>query len=140
MRNKPKHLLIFKILGILGAIATVAGIVLVIIGFGDFESNKFMRGGILACVGIFAATPCLIFGFSPEISKAQAKTQKYVLNENKEDLKDIASNIADIQSEAIKKNAAAVKDGFQKDKIFCKHCGASIDADSKFCQKCGKEQ
>ena len=138
--KKPIYFLILKIVGFCAVVMAAVGIVLSIIGFGDFESNKFMIGGILACVGIFAAAPCLIFGFSPEISKAQARTQKYVLNENKEDLKDIASNIADIQSEAIKKNAAAVKEGFQKDKIFCKHCGASIDADSKFCQKCGKEQ
>ena len=36
--------------------------------------------------------------------------------------------------------AEAVKDGFVGDKILFKHCGASIDSDSKFCSKCGKEQ
>ena len=25
-------------------------------------------------------------------------------------------------------------------KVYCKYCGAEIDADSKFCNKCGKEQ
>jgi len=25
-------------------------------------------------------------------------------------------------------------------KIYCKHCGEAIDADSKFCNKCGGEQ
>ena len=132
--------LILKILGFCAVVTAAVGIVLSIIGFGDFESNKFMIGGILACVGIFAATPCLIFGFSPEISKAQAKAGKYVLDKNKEDLKDIASMHADIQSEAIKKTAEAVKEGISEKKIFCKHCGSSIDADSKFCSKCGKEQ
>ena len=26
------------------------------------------------------------------------------------------------------------------DYVFCKHCGSKIDADSKFCKKCGREQ
>ena len=25
-------------------------------------------------------------------------------------------------------------------KMYCKHCGAEIDADSKFCNHCGQEQ
>ena len=138
--KKPIYFLILKIVGFCAAVGTIVGAILAICGFGDFESNNFMVGGIIATTCMFLAVPCLIFGFTPEITKAQAKTSKYVLNENKESLKDIASMHADIQSEAIKKNAKAVKEGFQEDKIFCKHCGASIDSDSKFCSKCGKEQ
>ena len=33
-----------------------------------------------------------------------------------------------------------IKDGFNQNNVFCKHCGCEIDADSKFCKKCGKEQ
>ena len=36
--------------------------------------------------------------------------------------------------------ARAIKDGFMDKQIYCKHCGASIDEDSRFCKKCGKEQ
>jgi hypothetical protein len=58
---------------------------------------------------------------------------------NKEDLKDIASTAVEITSEAITKTATAIKTGLD-DKMFCKHCGEKIDSDSKFCNKCGKEQ
>ena len=138
--KKPIYFLILKIVGFCAAVGAIVGVILAISGFGDFESNKFMIGGIVATTCIFLTVPCLIFGFTPEITKAQAKAGKYVLDKNKEDLKDIASMHADIQSEAIKKTAEAVKEGISEKKIFCKHCGASIDADSKFCSKCGKEQ
>ena len=61
------------------------------------------------------------------------------MEENKDDLKHIADNTADIVNEALTKTAEAFKNGI-KDTKFCKHCGAQIDADSKFCSKCGKEQ
>ena len=42
---------------------------------------------------------------------------------------------------AAKEIAKGVKEGMANDEtMFCKHCGAIIDADSKFCNKCGKEQ
>ena len=36
------------------------------------------------------------------------------------------------------KTANAIANGVQKT-MFCKHCGARIDADSTFCSRCGKE-
>ena len=45
--------------------------------------------------------------------------------------------------EAIKTTASAMKDGFTDNTeptIYCKHCGGVIDADSRFCRFCGKEQ
>lgn len=30
--------------------------------------------------------------------------------------------------------------GQGNNKAYCKECGAEIDADSKFCKKCGKQQ
>ena len=42
---------------------------------------------------------------------------------------------------AAKEIAKGVKEGVADgETMFCKHCGALIDADSKFCNKCGKEQ
>jgi len=65
--------------------------------------------------------------------------QSEMLDKNQEKLTKIANQNADINSEAITKSAKALKKGF-KDTVFCKHCGESIDSDSKFCKKCGKEQ
>ena len=40
--------------------------------------------------------------------------------------REIAQNVSNLNKET--------------NKVYCKHCGASIDADSKFCKICGKEQ
>ena len=137
--NKPKHFIVFKIIGFLGVVVAITGLILTIVGFGDFESNNFMIGGFMGTIGLFVGISCLIIGFRPEITKMSAKSIKYIQQENKEDFKDIANNTADIASEAITKTATAIKDGLD-DKIFCKYCGEKIDSDSKFCSKCGKEQ
>ena len=42
---------------------------------------------------------------------------------------------------AAKEIAKGVKEGMADgETMFCKHCGTKIDADSKFCSECGKEQ
>lgn len=136
--NKPKHFMVFKIVGFIGITLAIIGFVLTFVGFGDFESNNFMIGGFMAAFGLFIGISCLMIGFRPEITKMSAKSAKYIQQENKEDFREIASNTADIASEAITKTTTAIKKGLG-DKIFCKHCGEKIDSDSKFCNKCGKE-
>ena len=137
--NKPKCFIIFKIVGFIGIILAIAGFVLTFVGFGEFESNNFMIGGLMATFGLFIGVSGLVIGFRPEITKASTQSIKYIQQENKEDLKDSASTAAEIASEAITKTATAIKTGLD-DKMFCKHCGEKIDSDSKFCNKCGKEQ
>ena len=136
--NKPRHFLIFKIVGSIAMVFAVIGIFLTISGFGDFETNSFMIGGFMTTFGFFVGFTCLIIGFSPNISKLSVKTARYIQEENKDDLQEIASTSAEIASDAITTVTKAVKNGFD-DKIFCKHCGKPIDADSKFCSHCGKE-
>ena len=68
------------------------------------------------------------------------KTTKGIIDENEDDLRNIATKGADISKDAISKTAKAIKQGLTEDTIYCKHCGESIDADSIFCKKCGKEQ
>jgi membrane protease subunit (stomatin/prohibitin family) len=138
MSKKPGYFLLFKIVGIVGAVATVGGIILAILGFGDFESNNFMIGTFVSVGGVTLAAIGIATGFAPEIAKARAKTIRYIQEENKDDLSAIASNNAEIMSDAITTTASAVADGMKKT-MFCKHCGAAIDADSKFCSACGKE-
>ena len=139
MSKKPIYFLILKIVGVIGIAAAVYGAVLAIRGFGDFESNDFMIGGFLATFGLFVGISCTVVGFGPEIAKMRAKTTRYIVEENKDDLTAIASNTADIMSDAVKTTASAVGEGMRATK-FCKHCGEKIDADAKFCPSCGKEQ
>ena len=137
--KKPIIFTILKIVGFVGVAVLIAGIVLTINGFGDFESNNFMIGAFLTVAGAAIAGTCLITGFGPEIVKARTNTIKYIQEENKDDFSAIATNNAQIMSDAVKITADAVKDGIRATK-FCKHCGEKIDEDSKFCSSCGKEQ
>ena len=136
--NRPRHFWIFKIIGVIGAVATVVGIVLAVAGFGDFESNNFMIGIFVAVIGVMMTALGIAIGFGPEIAKARAKTLRYIQEENKDDLTAIANNSAEIMSDAVSKTANAIANGVEET-MFCKHCGARIDADSTFCSRCGKE-
>lgn len=137
--KKPIHFLILKIVGLIGIALVVMGLIFIFTGFGDFESNSFMIGGMLLPFGAIMTGIGISIGFSPEFAKMRTKATKYIQQENKEDLTDIASNRADIMSGAVKKTAQAVKEGLE-DSVYCRHCGAEIDADSVFCKKCGKSQ
>lgn len=140
MSNKPKYFLVFKILGFLGIAVMVVGIVLAITGFDDLESNNFLIGGILVSVGIIPSVMFLMIGFRPEIAKMSIESKKYIQQQNQQSLTDIADTNAEIYDDAITHTAGAIKKGLTEDKMYCKHCGAMIDSDSKFCSKCGKEQ
>lgn len=70
----------------------------------------------------------------------QVKAMKYMVDESKDDLEDISTNMADASKEGIRITANAMKRGFTEESMFCKYCGCSIDADSRFCKKCGYEQ
>ena len=138
--ERPKHLKKFKVIGVLGIITGVVGAIIAFTNFGSFNVAMFMLGGFLCCFGFFIGFSCLMIGFRPEVSKMAIKSAKYIQNENKDDLKDMASTTADIASDAITKTTKAFKNGLFEDTMYCKYCGALIDADSRFCNKCGKEQ
>lgn len=137
--KKPKHLLVLKIIGLIGIALAIVGFVMVIKGFGDFEHNTFMLGGFLMSVGMLVGVSCLVWGFRPEIIRLSTKTAKYVQEDVKEDLTDIAETGSEIVGGAVKNITRAVKDGLKQTK-FCKYCGAEIDEDSVYCNKCGREQ
>ena len=80
--EKPKHYLVFKILFIVFAIVTVAGIVLSVQGFGNFENNNFMIGGFMGTFGLFATFVCAGVGFRPELTKLSVKSAKYIQQQN----------------------------------------------------------
>ena len=136
--NSPRHFWIFKIIGVIGAVATVTGIVLTVAGFGDFESNNFMIGVFLTVFGVMATAIGIMIGFGPEIVKARLQATRYIQEEAKDDLTAIASNSAEITKDAVTTTAEAIREGIEIKK-YCKHCGAKIDSDAKFCTACGKE-
>lgn len=136
--EKPKFFLIFKIIGFIALGIGIFGFIKLITGFGDFDSNNYLIGMFLGPFGIFAAISCLVIGFRPEITKMNTKSIKYVQEENKEDLKDIATSHAEIHSEAISNTVDVIKESINET-IFCKHCGKKIDANSIFCKYCGKK-
>ena len=137
--NKPKHFLIFKLIGFVSLMVALAGLVLLIVGFGDFEHNWFLFGILMLPIGFFGAVLGLVNGFMQEISRATARSASYIQKQNKDALKEIANTSAEINKEAVATIASAVSEGLGE-KTFCKHCGKRIDADSKFCSFCGKEQ
>ena len=48
--------------------------------------------------------------------------------------------MADATADGLETTVRAIKKGItEEESIFCKHCGAKIDKDSKFCSECGKE-
>lgn len=131
--------MLLKIIGFISLAVALAGIVFLVIGFGDFEGDWFPVGMFMTAFGFFGSFFGLITGFAPEIARASTQTAKYIQNENREALKDIANASADINKEAVATVASAVKDGLT-DTVYCKHCGKRIDADSRFCSYCGGEQ
>ena len=109
--KKPIRFVILKIVGLIGIIVAITGIVLTIQGFGDFESNNFMLGIFMIPFGLFIGVSCSLIGFMPEIRKMQTKTLKYVQEENKDNLTEIANTTADIVDDAITQTAKAMKKG-----------------------------
>jgi len=112
--------------------------------------TKFLVVG-LAILGlaVLYAVIAIIRAISPkgmekELTKMGtivANAQKNILTNNEEILTYNANKTANINKEAITTVSHAIKDGFAEgENIYCKHCGASIDEDSKFCKSCGKEQ
>ena len=139
MKEKPKHLKTFKIVGIIGVTVGIIGFIMAFSNFGG-SGTLFMLGGFLGCFGIFVGVSSLMIGFRPEMTKMGVKTAKYIQQENKDDFKDIVNTGADIAGDAITKVTRSIKEGLEEEKMYCKHCGALIDADSRFCNKCGQEQ
>ena len=64
---------------------------------------------------------------------------KNILDNNEDNLKHITEKTSDLGSIFVEKTARAIKDGITNNNVYCKHCGKSIDSDSKFCKNCGKE-
>lgn len=68
------------------------------------------------------------------------RAQNDIINNNEDILREKANKTADIHKDAVKTIAHSIKEGLSDDNtVYCKHCGAQVDADSIFCKKCGKQ-
>ena len=75
-----------------------------------------------------------------DLSGSMLETSKKFINNNEEKLKYLSKKNAEINASGVEITARAIKKGFGKSDIYCKYCGSTIDADSRFCKNCGKEQ
>ena len=79
--------------------------------------------------------------FRGKMMSKQVKSMKYMVDESKDDIQSISTNMADATSSGIETTVRSIRKGFsENESIYCKHCGSVIDKDSKFCKHCGKEQ
>lgn len=96
----------------------------------------------VVAISIFVLTFALIL--SPKLRgkfmSNQIKATKYMMDESKNDIRDISTSMANATKDGIRITTGAIKDGFTSNYIYCKYCGSSIDGDSRFCKNCGKEQ
>lgn len=70
----------------------------------------------------------------------EVNTEKEILDNNEEIMKDNVTRKANINKEGIEITAKAIKEGLTNNKVYCKYCGKLIDSDSKYCKVCGREQ
>ena len=75
-----------------------------------------------------------------DVANLGINIKENILNENEDALKNMSKKEAEIAGEKIKIYASSIKEGLSQNKVYCKHCGSLIDNDSKFCKNCGKEQ
>lgn len=153
------------ILATVGVILLVSGLSMNVPGFGEdgwFDASSRQGEIIFGGVGcIMFAVPLFLVSFYPKLAKIGIQTGKYILHDNKKDLEDLGATAGGISarttkrvldeneeeiSHIVNKGAEMLGSGVRKikselneKKIFCKHCGASIDADSTFCNRCGKQ-
>ena len=113
-------------------------------------NNTIINAMPIIFIAIFVVAVLIIIftiamAFSPKLKgkmmSRQIKATKYMVDESKEDLQDISTNMADATKDGIETTVRAIKKGITEDEdMYCKHCGNKIDSDSKFCKNCGKEQ
>ena len=73
------------------------------------------------------------------VADVSMNANKRLMEDNYDDLEDMASMNANINKDAIYIKSKAIKDGLSSFMIYCKYCGNKIDSDSKYCNYCGKK-
>ena len=168
--NKSKLPTIYIVLRIISILMLVAGVIFLIIGLtknvpsmgqdGWFEASTSKSRTTFTGIGLLMFGGFLLyFSLAPTISKIVIKTQRYIVNENKDDLKGTMEDVTEIGMHGLNKNKdelhgiiktgsqaffegknAANEQGSSKETIFCSNCGKKINENSKFCRHCGSPQ
>lgn len=95
----------------------------------------------IVCVFILVIAQIISPKFRGKMMSRQIKAAKYMMDESKDDIRNISTNMADATKDGVEITTRAIKDGLIKDeRVYCKHCGSLINKDSKFCKNCGGEQ
>ena len=90
----------------------------------------------IAIVFILVIVTMISPKFRGKMMSKQIKAAKYMMDESKDDIRNISTNMADATKDGVEITTRAIKD----ERVYCKHCGSLIDKDSKFCKNCGGEQ
>ena len=109
---------------------------------GEIMFDVIFYGILIVVVVIFIFTFVLML--SPKMRgkflSKQIRAARYMMDESKDDIENISTNMADASKTGIEITTRAIKKGFtEDDKIYCKHCGSMIDGDSAFWKSCGKK-
>ena len=112
--------------------------------FGAGFNIIFICAAVIIGLGfIFTILMMVSPKFKGKMMSRQVKAAKYMMEDSKEDLKEISDDMAYASKDSITTATRAIKKGLKDEKnssLYCKNCGSEIDADSRFCKKCGKEQ
>ena len=94
----------------------------------------------IAVVFIFEILSIVSPKFRGKMMSRQLKSAKHMVEYAKDDIEEIADELEYATHNSVRNRARAFSGGFSGTQMYCKHCGASITGDSRFCNKCGKEQ
>lgn len=129
--------IMFIIVPIISILIFILTVVLI---FSSKFRGKLMSKQIKAVKNMTDYSKDDIENIMTNLGNISVNAQNNIVTENEETLKNIADKQANINKDSITTVSKAIKDGFSKETIFCKHCGSVIDEDSTFCKYCGKEQ
>lgn len=138
MGEAPIFFKIFFAFGIMLFIAIFVFVLMMI--FGTKTKSKLLSRQVKSISDATGMSKEDLESMLTNLQSVSIKSRKRALEENEEDLKLMADKNAEINKDAIKTTASAIKEGLTKgDSMYCKYCGASIDSDSSFCKSCGKK-
>lgn len=147
MENKSIRFLALKIIGSVAIAIEIAGIIMLIVNlFGDSSTGLLVASLIMIAFGILCGVPCLFIGFWPQFlalkNVAMQQIQDhdmYMMNELSAASAQASASTSSSSNDYNKKTTQKTSSENIGKKIYCKHCGAEIDDDSKFCAVCSKE-
>lgn len=133
--KQPGHIILFKVLFCVFALAIIAGIIIVCVTPSE-QDNLLLVGVCLIPGGFFLALIFMVAGFAPEFEKMRIRKEQYIQRQTEMLQEDIRARDADIGYRALKKRARAIHEGWRLEN--CPSCGDAISGDEQFCDKCGK--